>query len=82
MNGPLGSVAAGALGVGLLGAAMGGAIEYLFIYGCARLGADVAPAKAKKTALWAGGIVFGLSAVMTLAAAGGIAAAESQQQSA
>jgi len=70
--------AAAVAGVGILGAAVGGAIEAAFVYGVTRLGADVAPAKAKTAAMWAGGIVFGLSAIMTLIAAGGVAAATSQ----
>jgi hypothetical protein len=76
MGGPM---AGATLGVGILGAAVGGAIEGMFVYGCARLGADIAAPKAKKAAMWAGGITFGISAIMTLIAAGGVAAAESQQ---
>ena len=68
--------AAATAGLGILGAAIGGAVEGLFVYGVTRLGADVAPAKARRAALWAGGIVFGLSTVMTLIAAGGVAAAD------
>lgn len=71
---PAGATLAG----GLVGAAIGGAVEAAFVYGVTRLGADVAAPKAKKAAMWAGGIVFGLSALMTLVAAGGVAAASSQ----
>jgi len=74
-----GPVAGGVLGVGLLGAAISGAIEGLFVYGVTRLGADVAAPKAKKAAMVAGGIVFGLSTILTLVAAGGVAVAEGQQ---
>lgn len=65
-----------AAGVGILGAAIGGAVEAAFVYGVTRLGAGVDPVKSRKAALWAGGIVFGLSSIMSLIGAGGVAAAE------
>jgi hypothetical protein len=68
---PTGATIAG----GLAGAAIAAAIEGLFVYGVTRCGAGVESAKAKKAALWAGGIVFGLSTIMTFVAAGGVAAA-------
>lgn len=69
MNGLAGPGAA-VLGVGVLGAAINGAVEGLFVYGVTRLGAGVESTKARKAALWAGGIVFGLSTVVALIAGG------------
>jgi hypothetical protein len=69
---PAGAVAAG----GIVGSAVGAAIEGLFVYGVTRLAADVEPSKARKSALWAAGIVFGLSTIMTLAVAGGVSSVD------